>query len=319
MSKLEEVGLTRGQDNRTQVFEAYEELLNKLSNSKPAPTVEEKKVVEEKKQVVETAVKEASDGDELAKHLTALKTTLNRELDDVVTKLISEQKKFATVQKALTIQTQELDEAYAIRPQADTLAALIAAHREKSVTLDQEINQKRAMWTKEQETHDNLRKEQETNLIRTRQREEENYLYNRDIFRRKEQEEYEQQKKQLEQELNAKRLALEESFRDREAKMSMRETSIVAREDEFQKLNEEVRNFPERIQAAQQEAEKILGDKLQIKFEYEAKLLQKEFEVERQFHKQALVELERKIEHLESLNYSFKPLAYNTNNAPTSV
>jgi hypothetical protein len=293
--------------------------LNKLSNTKPAPTAEEKKVVEEKKQVVETAVKEASDGDELAKHLIALKTKLNKDLDDVEVKLLAEQKKFATIQQAIGIQSKKLDELYNIVPQADTLAALIAAHKEKSVTLEQEINQKRALWAKEQETSDALRKDQETHLIRTRQREEENYLYNRDIFRRKEQEDYEVQKKQLEQELNAKRLTLEESFRDREAKMSMRETTILAREDEIQKLNDEVRNFPERIQAAVQDAERILGEKLAIKYEYEAKLLQKEFEVERQFHKQALSELERKIDHLETLNYSFKPIAYNTTSAPTEV
>jgi hypothetical protein len=312
MPTLEEVGSTRGPD-KNQVFEAYEELLNKLSNSKPAPTVEEKKVVEEKKQVVETAVKEAGDGDELAKHVAALKTKLNKDLDDIEVKLLAEQKKFATLQQAITIQSAELNDLYAIRPRADTLAALLAAHKEKSVTLEQEINQKRAMWAKEQETHDNLRKDQEAHLIRTRQREEENYLYNRDIFRRKEQEEYELQKRQLEHELNAKRVTLEESFRDREAKMSMRETSIIAREDELQKLTDEVRNFPERILAEKQEAERILADKLQIKYEYEAKLLQKEFEVERQFHKQALADLEKKIEHLESLNYSFKPLAYNPN------
>ncbi len=318
MSILEEVGSARGPD-KNQVFEAYEELLNKLSNTKPAPTAEEKKVVEEKKQVVETAVKEASDGDELAKHLIALKTKLNKDLDDVEVKLLAEQKKFATIQQAIGIQSKKLDELYNIVPQADTLAALIAAHKEKSVTLEQEINQKRALWAKEQETTENLRKDQEAHLIRTRQREEENYLYNRDIFRRKEQEEYEIQKKQLEQELNAKRLTLEESFREREAKMTMRETTILAREDEIQKINEEIHNFPERIQAATQEAEKILGDKLAIKYEYEAKLLQKEFEVERQYHKQALAELERKIEHLETLNYSFKPIAYNTTTAPTEV
>jgi hypothetical protein len=240
MPTLEEVGSTRGPD-KNQVFEAYEELLNKLSNSKPAPTVEEKKVVEEKKQVVETAVKEAGDGDELAKHVAALKTKLNKDLDDIEVKLLAEQKKFATLQQAITIQSAELNDLYAIRPRADTLAALLAAHKEKSVTLEQEINQKRAMWAKEQETHDNLRKDQEAHLIRTRQREEENYLYNRDIFRRKEQEEYELQKRQLEHELNAKRVTLEESFRDREAKMSMRETSIIAREDELQKLTDEVR------------------------------------------------------------------------------
>jgi hypothetical protein len=311
---LEEVG---SRDSKNEVFAAYDELLKKLSDSKPAPTVQEQKVVEEKKQVVETAVKECSD--ELPKHLIALKNSLNKSLDEVETKLLAEQKKFATLQQAITIQSKKLDDIFGIEPQAETLAALLAAYKEKSVTLEQEIIQRRAMWAKEQETHDVLRKDQEAQLIKTRQREEENYMYNRDIFRRKEQEEYELKKRELEQELQAKRTTLEESFRDREAKLAMRENTIVTRESEFQQLQDEVRNFPERILAAKQEAERITSDKLEIKFEYEVKLLQQKFDVERDFHKQNIAKFEAEIEHLQSLNYSFKPFAYNPNSTPTAV
>jgi hypothetical protein len=317
MSILEEVG-NRDSGSKNEVFAAYDDLLRKLSDSKPAPTRQEEKAVEEKKVVVETAVKETN-ADELPKHLVALKSSLNKSLDDIETKLLAEQKKFVTLQQAIAIQSQELNRLYEIKPHADSLAALIGAHKEKSVSLENDITQRRSVWQKEQEAHETLRKDQEAHLIKTRQREEENYLYNRDIFRRKEQEEYEMKKRELEQELHARRITQEETFRDREAKLAMRETSLAAREQEFQQLQEQVRDFPERIQQAAQEAEKILGDKLAIKFDYEARLLHKEFEVERQFHQQAINALEAKIEHLESLNYSFKPLAYNTNSAPTEV
>jgi hypothetical protein len=308
---LEEVG---SRDSKNEVFAAYDELLKKMS---AAPTAQEQKVVEEKKQVVETAVKECSD--ELPKHLIALKNSLNKSLDEIESKLLAEQKKFATLQQAITIQSKKLDDAFGIEPHAESLAALLAAYKEKSVTLEQEITQDRALWQKEKETHEALRKDQEAQQIKTRQREEENYMYNRDIFRRKEQEEYELKKRELEQELQAKRTTLEESFRDREAKLAMRETTIVARESEFQQMQDEVRNFPERLEAAKLEAERILGEKLQLKNEYEIKLLQKEFDVEREFHKQALAKFQAEIEHLQSLNYSFKPFAYNPNSTPTAV
>jgi hypothetical protein len=308
---LEEVG---SRDSKNEVFAAYDELLKKMSAT---PSAQEQKVVEEKKQVVETAVKECSD--ELPKHLIALKNSLNKSLDEIESKLLAEQKKFSTLQQAITIQSKKLDDAFGIEPHAESLAVLLAAYKEKSVTLEQEINQERALWQKEQETHEALRKDQEAQQIKTRQREEENYMYNRDIFRRKEQEEYELKKRELEQELQAKRTTLEESFRDREAKLAMRETTILARESEFQQMQDEVRNFPERLDAAKQEAERIQGEKLQLKYEYEAKLLKKEFDVERDFHRQAVAKLQAEIEHLQSLNYSFKPFAYNPNSTPTVV
>jgi hypothetical protein len=303
---------TKDADSKNKVFEAYDELLQKLKATTKTPTVikQEEKVVEEKKVVVETAARETPD--ELAKHLISLKKTLNQSLDEIETKLNTEKKKFETLRQAVEIQNKELSDLYEIRPQADTLAALVMAYKEKSVSLEQEIKQKRLQWQREQEVQEETRKEYETQTQKSRQREEENYIYNRDIFRRKEQEEYEAQKRLNEQELTARRFELEEANKTREAALIVRESKIANRENDIKQLQEEVRNFPERLQQAAMDAERILAEKLEIKFQYEAKLLHKDFDVERELYKQNIAALEAKIKHLESLNYSFKPLAYNT-------
>jgi hypothetical protein len=317
----EEVGI------KNEVFAAYDDLLNKLRNTKPAPTQEEEQVVEEKKQVVQAAVQEvktdkpdrADRGDDVERHLTALREALNRSLDEIRIKLAAEHKKFATIQQAIEIQSRELDTRFGIIPEANTLEALVKAGRAKKETLEQEISHTRSQWHKEQETHENLRKETEAQLLKTRQREEENYLYNRDIFRRKETEEYEAKKRSLEQELQDKKSRMEESFREHEARLSLRETKLAAREQEFQQMQDEVAQFPTRLLTATQEAERALNDKLALKYEYEAKLLDKDFESERRALKATIEALQQKIEGLETLNYNFKPFAYTTETAPTTV
>jgi hypothetical protein len=310
---------TEQTDSKNEVFAAYDELLQKLKATNKTPVAvlqQEEKILQEKREIVESAAVQTSD--ELAYHLISLKNTLNTQLDEIEIKLNTEKKKFETLQQAISIQSKELNDLYEIKPQADTLAALVMAYKEKSVTLEQEIKLKRQQWQKEQEAQEEARREYESQTQKTRQREEENYNYNRDIFRRKEQEEYEVQKRAAEQ-LQARRYELEEAYRARDAALNARETKIGTREIEFQQLQDEVRNFPDRLQQATAEAERITGEKLAIKFEYEAKLLQRDFEAERQLHRQAISLLESKIEHLVSLNYSFKPLAYNTDSAPTEV
>lgn len=291
-------------DSKNKVFEAYDELLQKLKATTKTPTAikQEEQVVAEKKVVVETAAKETAD--ELAKHLTNLKNSLNHALDDIEVKLNTEKKKFETLQQAIAIQSKELNDLYEIKPQADTLAALVMAYNEKSITLEQEITQRKQQWQKEQVIRDE-----------GRIREEDSFNYNRELFRRKEQEEYDAQKRRLEQELNDRQVKQDEFHKAREAELAVRVAKVAARELEFQQLQEEVRTFPDRIQQAIDEAERVQAEKLAIKFEYEAKLLHKDFDVERQVHAQTVSTLEARIEHLESLNYSFKPFAYNPNTA----
>jgi hypothetical protein len=322
---LDEVGNgthdSNGQDagSKNEVFAAYDELLQKLKSTGKSTvnTKQEEAIIEERQEIVETAAVQTSD--ELTQHLINLRHTLNTSLDDVEIKLNTEKKKFETLQQAIAIQSKELNDLYEIKPQADTLAALVMAYKEKSVTLEQDINQKRSQWQREQEVQEEARREYESQTQKTRQREEENYIYNRDLFRRKEQEEYDNQRRAAEMELQTRRTELEENYRTRESALAVRDNKVAKRELEYQQLEEEVRAFPERLQQVAADAERIVAEKLAIKFEYEAKLLHKDFDAERQLHRQAISSLESKIEHLVSLNYSFKPVGYNTETAPTEV
>lgn len=292
--------------SKNEVFAAYHELLQKLKETKKAPSIVEEKVIEEKKHVVEIAVKETIT-DDLAIHLKNLKHSLNASLDEIETKLLAEKTKFANLEEAIAIQTKELNDLYEIKPTADTLAALLMAHKERSAALEHDIMQKKRAWKKEQEEFETAYRNQQAQIKKEQLREEEEYNYRRDLLRQKEQDQYEANKRNMENELTIRRLQVEEELRMREAK-------IVAREYEFDQLKEKIEQFPEEIQRVIAETERNISDKLRIKFEYEAKLMEKDFENERKAHQQAIAAYEAQIDHLKSSNYSFKTLSLNPQN-----
>jgi hypothetical protein len=413
---------------KNEVFAAYDELLRKLKDTQKTPTAikQEEKVIEEKKQVVETAARDTGDKDQLATHLENLKSSLNKSLEDIDEKLKAEHQKFSTLQQAIKIQSKELNDLYEIRPAADTLAALLQAHKEKSFLLDQDILQRRTLWKREQEDFEAKRRERDSQLTADRQRDEELYVYNRDVSRKKDADEHdivkrnqeqellaqrqqqddlfkeresahnnrerefqfqcETTKRNLEQESIARRTELEEESKVREAKFESmrrnleeetanrrremeeesklreakletmrrnfeeanlakrteleeenklretkfetmrqnfeeshaakrsemeaefkaREERIALRENEFQQMKERTENFPQEILRATQEAERILADTLTQKFQYEAKLLEKDFETERMLHQQNLASQDKvfeseRLSHKEAL------------------
>ncbi len=293
---------------KNEVFTAYNELLQKLKETKKTHSVIEEKIIEEKKQVVEIAVKETIT-DDLATHLKNLKTSLNNSLDEVESKLLAEKNKFANLEQAIAIQTKELNDLYEIKPAADTLSVLLTAHKEKSITLEHDITQKKRAWKKEQEEFETNYRNQQAQIKKEQVREEEEYIYRRDLLRQKEQEQYESNKRNLENELTIRRLQVEEELRMREAK-------IAAREYEFAQLKDKIEQFSGELQRVAAETERNVAERERIKYEYETKLMEKDFENERKAHQQIITAYEAQLEHLKSSNYSFKSLSINPQNAP---
>ena len=142
-----------------------------------------------------------------------------------------------------------------------------------------------------------------------RQREEEEYVYKRDLERKKEQDHYQTQKQLLEKELIDKKVLLEREFAERE-------TTLLAQEQEFQSLKLQVEVFPSKLQKEIEDTEKSLTERLAFQYDYEAKLTQKEVEGERNLHQQMISALESKIAQHEKL---IKELTEKANHAGMQV
>lgn len=304
-------------NTKNEILAAYHEALQKLKEVKKT-SKQEQRTLEEKKEIVETASKQTTD--EIVKNLAGLKLSLVRALEEIEEKLLSSYKRLTVLQQAIQIHTKDLADLHEIKVNADTLTALFVAQKEKSTAFEKEMKerrqtfeqgmlQERTEWKKEQDEFELARKEQETQAKKSRQREEEEYSYQRDLLRKKEKDQYEAEKQLLEKELASKRTAFEQELAAREEKMA-------SQEQELKMLKEKAEKFPTELQKAIQETDKSVTERLKFKYEYEAKLAQKEVEGERKLYQQMIAALEAKVAHLET---QAKHLSDKTNQANLQV
>ncbi|MCX7114348.1 MAG: hypothetical protein NTW08_00305 [Gammaproteobacteria bacterium] len=304
-------------NTKNEILEAYHHALQQLKTSKNT-SKQDMKVLEEKKEIVIKAVNHSTD--DIVKNIATLKLSLTRSLEGVEEQLLASHKQLIALHQAIDIEQSELTNLHDIKINSESLAALLLAQKEKSLSFEkemtectqafeQEMAQKRIMWKKEQDDLELSQKDNEQNMKKTRQREEDEYVYQRDLTRQKEQDHYATVKDSLEKELISRRTALEEEFAAREA-------IIATQEQEFNSLKQKSEKFPEELQKAIQDTSDTLIERLTFKFDYETKLAQKEVEGERKLFQQMIVALEAKVGQLESQT---KQLADKSNQANLQV
>jgi hypothetical protein len=188
--------------SKNEILEAYNEMLEKLKvNNQSNPKLE--KETEEKQKTVKTA--SGINFESIVKDISNLKLNLSQALENIENILTSEWKKLKTVQEAISIEEQRLQDLFQIVVNADSLAALIQAQKEKKQKFEEEflkekgelekdIEETRATWKKELEDSKKTQKEQIELLKQQRNREEEEYQYNLKLTRRKEQDAYNEAK-----------------------------------------------------------------------------------------------------------------------------
>lgn len=174
---------------------------------------------------------------------------------DTLARLVSgwEERKMAT-EADFTARLKEMEETWHARIstlEADysqrkaTLETDLASRKEKlekdlsekKEHLTREIDETRTVWKRETEKSDAAMQEAEELRTKTREREESEYLYQRDRSRKLEEDGYEQRRETLERELAEKKATVEKALKEREA-------AVAAQEKELKSLREQVERFP---------------------------------------------------------------------------
>jgi hypothetical protein len=295
-------------NTKSEILKAYEEAL-KLVRSKETEKPQEKAVKESKKKLVESAAGFSSEN--IVKSISDLKINLNGTLDKVEDALLNEFKKFSDLREAIQIENTQLQEMYQIKTEADSLAVILLAQTETKEKLaseerdlaekveqqrrqfEQEMIDKRAVWDKEKTQRQEEIKEGYEQLKKTRKREEEEYNYRIQISRKKDADDYEEKKTNLEKELITKRADFESEF-------AQRESQIKAAENELNDLRKQVDNFPIELENAVKQTEISITERLTAQFKYEKDLLAKETEGLLQLKKQTVQNLETKIKEQDA-------------------
>jgi len=286
---------------KSEILQAYNEILGKIQQEKTPDRMLERKSVEEKK-----IVKEATQNsiERIVKDIAEIKLEVGKALDSLEGRLITEFKKLSELQKAIEIEKKELEEIHEIKVNADSLAALLQAHKEKKsqfeketeekrLAFETEMIQKRLQWKKEQEDYELSKKERDVRIKKEREREEEEYTYALKLKRKKDNDGYEEKKTAMEKELADKKATVEKELSEREILLS-------TREKEFEDLKSEVAEFPKRIEKAIKDTEQSVAQRLESQYKHEADLAAKEIEGEGKLNNQIISALETKIKEQEA-------------------
>lgn len=287
-------------NTKTEIFEAYNELLKQMENQ-PSGQPKEVKEKEERDNTVKTAISVNKEG--IIKQIANLKLSLNADLEKVEDALVSESKKLTQVQAAITIQEQRLKDLYTINATADSVSAMLTLQKEKKEAFEKEIEQKRIQfddeistvrqkWEKDKSDSETLAKEEKDRLQKQRKRDEEEYAYNMELSRKKDTDQYELKKQILTKELADKKNSFEQEIKSREQ-------AVIEAEQELIDLRTKAASYPKLLEQSIKEAVTESTEKLQTTYKYETQLKAKEYESDVKLRDQDIANLKSKIKDLE--------------------
>jgi hypothetical protein len=286
---------------KTEILEAYSELLKQMDGQNPGQP-KEMKESEEREKVLKNAGSINKEG--IIKQIAGLKISLNSELEKVEEALVTESKKLSQVQEAIQIQEQRLQDLYGINATADSIAVILTLQKDKKESfekemeqkqkqLDEEIAETRQKWDKEKKEAELLMKEEKDRLLKQRKRDEEEYTYNLEISRKKDTDLYAQKKAGLEKELADKKDKFEQEIKSREQ-------AVINAETELNDLRDKNASFPKLMEQSVKEAVAENTEKLQTIYKFDGQLKAKEYETDVKLRDQEIANLKAKIKDLES-------------------
>ena len=287
---------------KNEILDAYHDLLKKVQNTKEVSHQE----VQSKRQAEEVVVKAAQfDAEQIVTTLGQVKIMVSQSLGLLEKKLTEEYDPLSELQSAIKIESKNLEELHQIKKNADSLAALLLAQKERQKefeqgmeerkeALNQEIEGKRIEWKLEKERHDQVKAEHDSQLKKERVRDEEEYRYKITLERKKDNDSYESRKSTLERDLLEKK----ESF---EKECSLRQTALTESESEVIALRQRVASFPKELEDALALKENMIQESLEREYRYTTNLKTAEIEGERKLQQQTINSLQAKIKEQETL------------------
>lgn len=172
---------------------------------------------------------------DLSEQLTAEASTLGN-VQDLVKEELESLKYLHGLEEVEEYALDDLIESY-----EESSKSFEEAESQKRETLDQEVQELRKSWRKEQETHQGEIKERNENHYKSRQRDAEEYGYNLELERQLDAEEYEVAKTRLYKELAEAKLEQEKAWDEREK-------AIADREQAYAEAKQKVEAFPEELE-----------------------------------------------------------------------
>ncbi|AFY32079.1 hypothetical protein [Calothrix sp. PCC 7507] len=218
--------------------------------------------------------------------------------------LTTQAAKLGGIREAVGKEVEQLTQLHSLEISEDILDTLIESYENNSKTYEaefsqrkevllQEIDEQRKTWVREQEENSRVTKERNEDIKRVRQRDEAEYKYNLELQRKLEKDEYEQQQKLLNNQL-------EELQQETEKQWAEREKLIFEREKQFEEYKAKVEALPKDKEAAIKKATEEGKGIAHYQAKIKSDLYGKEVEGQKRFYEQRLQSLEQTITNQET-------------------
>ena len=188
------------QDSKEQISKAFQQILTERKKIDSRIATKEEEAEKEKNQKI-LDVASTYTVASIVKGLADLQLEFGNIVNGLSEKLIKEAGKLDELNRAITVETQHLQELQQVRIVADALHLLTQEHQENLKTLAQnsanqretiekDMAEKRKLWEKEQQEFDNNVRERNELLVKERQLKEADYTYELERKRKVETDEY---------------------------------------------------------------------------------------------------------------------------------
>ena len=244
-------------DTKAEILAAYQELLKHMEDGRGKSNDREQDLRRTRE---ETVVRHASGftTEKIVQGCRNLEAAVHTSLGELAENLIRESKKLSDVQEAITLSERRLQEVHDNKIAADSLVALIEAHRAKEREHTEMVQRCKYEW----------------------RREEEAYAYDAAQRHKREEDVYQEKRANIEKELQERRQA------------------ILLEEQEIKVLRRRAENFDAEVTAAKSQAAKEAEDRLRREEKMKADLLAQEMKREKEIAQLKIHSLTERLEQM---------------------
>jgi hypothetical protein len=249
-------------NTKSEILDIYEQLLNDFETEQKENKGIQKQLEEKEKLLLKA--QEFSQKSSFS--LDDLKTAFINQIDEFKQKFEEEKQKFSSVQDALQIQKQELENFYSVKAKAESLDALILTHKNAKEKLEEEIAQTKQNWDREKEEKE----------------------YSAKLRNRNDEDAYQTQKQKLEQELKDKKIVYEKEIAERQ-------NAIKEKETFFEEMKLKISELETQLVTNVSNKEKEVTENLTKEFNFAIQLENKDLETEIKLLKLEIETLKNKV------------------------
>ncbi len=277
---------TRGRRSKAEIQQtldnimqdAAEEQKSQSSNAKAAEKINEEEIHASVEHVnIET----------IMTGITTLNSEISKVFADVSSKMTLEVHLLHQLREAVKLERKELEKLHQIDVAATAIDQLLADYASRKKELENEIDNQKSAWEKEEQLHMQNIKEAEEQLKKARQREIEDYEYKKNLERKKTQD-------QFDEALRLKEKEAQDKFDSLNRDWQLRETSLQEKEKAYAEALKAIEEFPQRLKKETDAAVARAIKENEQKFNQESALLKKDMDAEKKL-------AEVKIKTLEDL------------------